>query len=135
MREKVGKRWGWRSSPENKAIALGMLRNAYARGRFRNHDAVALDETLTYVHYDGGGIGPATLVTESESARSTHGDRVISDMLCIVGLNDAKMLMGVSLPNPERSIGHRLKQFQKRKKTRREGLRDGTRFDFNTEVA
>jgi hypothetical protein len=44
VREKVGKRYGWRSSPEKKAVALGLLRRAYAHGGFINHDEKALDE-------------------------------------------------------------------------------------------
>ena len=34
--KKVGKRWGWRSNPESKAIALGELRRAYAHGGIIN---------------------------------------------------------------------------------------------------
>lgn len=86
--EKRGKRYGWRSNPEKKAAALGMLRRAYAHGQFINHSDEALNEALTYVQYEGGGIGPAALMEESDAARKTHGDRVIADMLCIVGRGD-----------------------------------------------
>jgi len=81
--EKAGKRYGWRSSPEKKATALGLLRRAYAHGGFINHDEDAVEEAKSYVKYASGGIGPAALVEESDSARKCHGDRVIADMLAV----------------------------------------------------
>lgn len=86
--QKHGKRYGWRSSREKKAVGLGILRRAYARGLFINRSEPAINEALMYVHYDNGGIGPSMLQAESESARSTHGDRVIADMLCVIGRGD-----------------------------------------------
>jgi len=126
LAEKRGKRYGWRSSPENKSTALGALRRAYAHGGFINHDDDSLNEALTYVHYEGGGIGPAELVEESANARLTHGDRVIADMLCIVGVGEAPVNKSEKPAAPHRSIGHRMKQF---KRTRR-AQRDPKRFDF-----
>lgn len=116
MREKVGKRWGWRSSPENKAAALGLLRRSYAHGRFINHDEKSLDEALTYIHYENGGIGPAELVEESESNRKSHGDRVIADMLGLVGMKDAPRYKKTEPSTNTRSIGGRFKEFQRNKK-------------------
>lgn len=130
--EKKGKRYGWRSSPELKAAALGLLRRAYAHGRFINHSAEALDECLSYIHYEGGGIGPAGLVEESDSARKAHGDRVIADMLCVVALADKPRFRNLDGPAPERSIGHRLKRFRDARK-RTGGI--PTRFDFTTGAA
>jgi hypothetical protein len=125
--EKRGKRFGWRSSPEKKAQGLGQLRRAYARGSFINHSAEALDEALMYVHYEGGGIGPSELQQENDSARKTHGDRVIADMLCVVALVDMpKNRRAEGVMAPERSLGHRFKQFQRAKKM----AAKGNRFDF-----
>lgn len=126
LAEKRGKRYGWRSNPEKKAAALGMLRRAYAHGGFINHDERALEEALTYVHYDGGGIGPAELVEESSSARKTHGDRVIADMLCVVGAGEAPQSRNQAPAAPERSFAHRFRQWKRAKKTRR----SPDRFDF-----
>jgi hypothetical protein len=126
LAEKRGKRYGWRSNPEKKAAALGMLRRAYAHGGFINHDERALEEALTYVHYEGGGIGPAELVEESSSARKTHGDRVIADMLCIVGVGEAPQSRNQAPAAPERSFAHRFRQWKRAKKTRR----SPDRFDF-----
>jgi hypothetical protein len=131
VREKSGKRYGWRSNPEKKAAALGLLRRAYAHGRFLNHSLEALTECLTYISYDGGGIGPAELVEESESARKAHGDRVIADMLCLVGMKDNK-LVREEYSGPERSIGYRLKQFRDAKKAKKGSAK---RFNFETEAA
>jgi hypothetical protein len=114
VREKRGKRYGWRSSPEKKAAALGLLRRAYAHGKFINHSEAALNEALTYIHYEGGGIGPAELVEESDATRKAHGDRVIADMLCLIG--QMEMPRGRRSPRrtaPQRSFAHRFAAFKK----------------------
>ena len=124
--QKRGKRYGWRSNPEKKAAALGILRRAYAHGGFINHDEFALDEALTYIHFEGGGIGPAELVEESDSTRKAHGDRVIADMLCLVGLGDAPMFRASDMDIPKQSCGYRFKQWKQAKKKRK----NDDRFDF-----
>lgn len=131
LREKKGKRYGWRSSPEKKAVGLGTLRRAYSNGKIINHSAEALTECLSYVHYESGGIGPASLVAESDSARKAHGDRVIADMLCVLGRADtpAQKMAGVSAP--QRSIGHRFEQFRKMRKAENQ---PGKTFNFQTMV-
>lgn len=127
LREKQGKRYGWRSSPEKKAGALGLLRRAYAHGRFINHDTDALDEALTYINYEDGGIGPAALVEESDSARKAHGDRVIADMLCVVALGDTPRSKLAGFAGPANSIGGRMKAFVQKRK---EADKRATRFNF-----
>lgn len=131
--QKKGKRYGWRSSAEGKANALGILRRAYAHGKFRNHDVKALDECLTYVHYDNGGIGPAELVEESDANRKSHGDRVIADMLCLVALTEApRYRAGEAGPTDPRAFGVRMKAFKQDKK--RVGKMP-THFNFEMAVA
>jgi hypothetical protein len=125
--EKRGKRYGWRSNAEKKATALGILRRAYARNEFINHSEEALTECLSYVHFEGGGIGPAELMEESDSARKCHGDRVIADMLCIVGQKDAPKFKRQPCAIPQFSIGGRLREFQRRKKN----AKRSDRFDFS----
>jgi hypothetical protein len=125
LREKVGKRYGWRSSPEKKAIALGLLRRAYAHGGFINRDEMALTEASTYVNFEGGGIGPALLVTESDSTRKAHGDRVIADMLTVLVDNSQTTALPTPV-RPERSFAARLTAF-KRAKLRRGPAKE---FDF-----
>jgi hypothetical protein len=125
--EKVGKRYGWRSSTEKKAAALGLLRRAYAHGEIINHDTAALDEALTYIHYETGGIGPADLLEESLSARKTHGDRVIADMLTLVGAGD-RLIQRKSQTMESRpgSFSHRFQQWKRRKRQ----TQRTDRFDF-----
>lgn len=129
IREKVGKRYGWRSSPEKKAAALGLLRRAYAHGRYRNHDGDSLTEALSYVHYEGGGIGPADLVEESDSNRSSHGDRVIADMLALVAIEKGGMRPAPPA-DPQNSIGFRMKQHILEKKRNDPNGRFPKRFNF-----
>lgn len=124
--EKHGKRYGWRSTREKKATALGMLRRAYATGGFINHSEEALVEAASYVHYEGGGIGPAELVEESSSARQTHGDRVIADMLLLVGIGDIPTVKREGPVYPHRSFGGRLKKWQDKKKSKK----GKTHFNF-----
>jgi hypothetical protein len=115
--QKAGKRYGWHSDRDKKAVALGLLERAYAFNLFINHSIEALDEALTYIRYDTGGIGPADLLEESESARLTHGDRVIADMLCVLATESrGRIKPQADLPRSEYSVGGRLQRFKKAKK-------------------
>jgi hypothetical protein len=128
LTEKTGKRYGWRSSPEKKAVALGTLRRAYSHGGFKNHSNEALNEALTYVTYPDGSIGPAALLEESAEARKAHGDRVIADMLCLVPhtpqLREAEPEQRGSL----RTFGGRLAEYQREKRR----MASGKHFNFET---
>lgn len=88
-RERKTKKYGWHSSRDKKETVLGEYRRALAQGDFINHSIEALDEALTYVRFDNGGMGPATLVEENADARQTHGDRVIADAVALWALRDA----------------------------------------------
>lgn len=127
IRERVGKRYGWRSSPEAKADALGTLERAYSLGKFINHSEAALNEALSYIYYPGGGIGPSSLVNEPNAARKAHGDRVIADMLTLVGLREAPRFTSMERLAPERSFAFRLKRF----KDKKAAARRTDRFDFS----
>lgn len=127
--EKKGKRYGWRSTPEKKAAALGLLRRAYAHGKFINHDDKAIDEALTYVSYEDGGIGPASLQEESDAARKTHGDRVIADMLCIVGRGEMPKDRGKEQAAPARSFAGRMHAWKRGNRAKQ----NTDRFDFSGE--
>lgn len=107
VREKTGKRYGWHSSREKKEQLMGLLRRAYAHGGIINHSDPALDEALSYVYYDDGGLGPAEFVKESESARMTHGDRVIADALALLGIEGTPAARSTAPVPPVRSIGYR----------------------------
>lgn len=116
LRQKTGKRYGWRSSQEKKAEALGMLRRAYAHGKYINRSAPALVEALSYISYEGGGIGPAELVSESDSTRKAHGDRVIADMLFVWALADTGHIRKTESTHPQRCFGKRLDAFKRKGK-------------------
>ena len=130
MTEKTGKRYGWPSTKEKKEQTLGILRRAYAHAGIINHSGPALDEALTYVYYDSGGLGPAEFVKESESAQLTHGDRVIADMLMLLGVEDAPTGKPVEPLPPGRSIGERRKFALAKNKTSR--LQWGSVVDFSS---
>jgi len=131
--EKRGKKYGWHSSREKKEIALGILRRALAHGGIIIHSAEALDEALTYVYYDGGGIGPAVLQEESAEARKCHGDRVIGLMLCCVGAEEVKGVKPKSKTPPPGSIGYRRQQAMQRRKRQRRRKLGKQYFDFRYE--
>jgi hypothetical protein len=130
VREKTGKRYGWHSSKEKKEQLMGLLRRAYAQGGIVNHSALALDECLTYVYYDDGGLGPAEFVKESESARLTHGDRVIADALMLLGVEDAPFGKPSTPAPPGRSIGSRRRMALARGRVTKPGW--GARVDFGS---
>jgi hypothetical protein len=129
-RERTGKRYGWHSSQEKKSQLLGILRRAYAQGGFINHCDLALEEALSYVHYDNGGIGPAEFVKESESARMTHGDRVIADALTLLGVEDAPQGKPTEPAPPGRSIGYRRQMALAKRRTNL--VQWGTKVDFSS---
>jgi hypothetical protein len=127
--EKVRTKYGWWSSRDKKEQLLGILRRAYACGGIINHSGKALDEALSYVRYDDGGIGPAELSKEAENARLTHGDRVIADALCLLGVEDAPRPTDPVRTTPMRSVAFRRKIALEKFKAR-PGL--GTKFDFTS---
>ena len=124
IRQKVGKRYGWRSSTDKKAEALGLLRRAYAHGQYINRSTAAVDEATTYVQFEGGGIGPSELVNESDAARKAHGDRVIADMLAVWLLADQRKIgkVGESKTSP-RCFGARFTAWKREKKRNQDTAR------------
>jgi hypothetical protein len=123
LRQRIGKRYGWRSNTDKKAEALGVLRRAYATGKIIDRSSQSLTECLSYIHYDGGGIGPAALVSEPDAARKAHGDRVIATMLLTwVWGNSGGTVRPEKSTTPERCFGHRLEQWRKTRKENKDGL-------------
>ena len=128
--EKRGKRYGWNSSRVKKQELCGMYDRALAHGGYINHSEEALDEALTYIYYENGGLGPAALMEESAEARAVHGDRVIGDMLCLLGVEDAPRPSSVSPTAPIRSPAHRKKILQQKQKNKKRSLK----FDFREKM-
>lgn len=98
--DRPARKFGWWSSPATKQLLLQEYRDALNTDRFRNPSAEALDEARKYVRYARGGIGPGRLEHESESARATHGDRVIADALAWYAARSASHVDPVE-PEPE----------------------------------
>lgn len=82
LAESTGKKAvvGWVSSREAKIDLALELRDGYAQEDFINPSTSAIDETMGWIRYPDGGIGPAAMIDESPEARQTHGDRTIGDM-------------------------------------------------------
>lgn len=83
--DKTTTKYGWHSSRDTKELLLGTYRRELSRDTFINPSKEALAETEEYIYYETGTIGPAKLMKENESARATHGDRVIADALTCIG--------------------------------------------------
>lgn len=112
-------KYGWHSNPAKKDALLGMYRRALAQGGIINHSIAALEEAAMYVYYAGGGVGPATLEVENESAKKTHGDRVIADALALLAVGEALAPVKRKIETPEYTAAwfmKRAKDKQARKK-------------------
>ncbi len=132
LAEKRSNRGGWHSTNEKKELMLGGLRKAYALGGIIHHSEEALGEATTYIYLTGGGIGPAGLMEESENARKTHGDRVISVGLCVIGVEDSTggRRKTVAITAPSRSPAFR-RQLRLRQKSIDRRMAGHT-FDWRT---
>jgi len=119
IRDKKLKKYGWHSSPNAKQELLETYDRLLAHGGFINHSIWSLEEAKIYVWYDDGGIGPASLVQENRAAKKTHGDCVIADALTLDDKDIPKGRLKDNIVTPERSFGHRLKQFQDKKKKKK----------------
>ena len=127
VRDRRGKRYGWHSDGDKKLDALGLYRRALSTSGIINHSREALDEAVTFIHYpDGSGVGPAEWFNEKSNFRKNHGDRVIADMLCLVGLKDAPPPLKSEQKRPERSIGYRMDKWRQN----RTRAQKNKRFDF-----
>lgn len=116
VRDKKLKKYGWQASQDTKEEELTNYDRALSNGTYINHSKWALEEAKLYVYYDGGGCGPACMLEENTSARKTHGDCVIADMLTISESKGRASHEEKKKPPPG-TVGYRLAQ----KKLRRKG--------------
>jgi hypothetical protein len=121
--KKKNKKYGWHSNRDKKAELLGIYRQALAHGGFINPCIEAIDEAMTYIHYEGGGIGPAYLMADGTSARATHGDRVIADALAIKGSKEKKKLKLTAPSAPHRSAAYRRNALKEKRNQNKQQLR------------
>ena len=127
VRDKKSKKFGWHANPNSKSLLLANYDRALAHGNYFNHSIWGLEEAKMYIHYPSGGIGPACMVEENQSARKTHGDVVIADALTVED-KDARAgkLTAQEGPQTMRSAAYR----RKMQKEKHGGSRKGKRFDF-----
>ena len=76
-------KYGWHASEQAKTELLALYDRVLNSGSYINHDAKALEQMKMFIHYPGGGCGPAQLQYESRTARKLHGDIVIADALTL----------------------------------------------------
>lgn len=119
-------KYGWHSTRDKKDLVISTYHRALHHGGFINPSLEALDECLMYVHYEGGGIGPAELMQESEDARKVHGDRVIADALAVWMLDGVAIAQTQDPQCPERSFAAAMRKWKKKKKSQEAG----DTFDF-----
>ena len=126
--DKVQTKYGWHASSASKEALLYYYDRVMAHGGYINHCAQALEEAFYYIHFAGGKVGPAQLVEESDTARKTHGDRVMADALSLDDCGEFA-LASKSKPTtaPKGSFEYRKKQYLNRNK-RKTGYRQ--KFDF-----
>lgn len=80
---KKQRKYGWHNSRQTKMELLDLYNRKLAHGGYVNPDKKALEQCKLYIHYPGGGLGPAEMVFESASARLLHGDIVMADALTL----------------------------------------------------
>jgi len=126
VHDKKSDKYGWHSSTDAKEELLLDYDHAIMHGTIINHSLIALDEARQYIRFGDNAIGPARLVEENQSARKTHGDRVIADALT---LKYGKKIKGSApLSAPPGSAGHRM---QKRKLKYKKKKRAGWQHAFD----
>ena len=113
--EKKTRLYGWQSGRREKEELLREYDRVLAHGGYVNPSRLALEEARQYIYFPDGGIGPACLIEEDESAKKTHGDRVIADALTLDD-NDVQGGQRPEIPVPERSAAWRKKQLTEKKK-------------------
>jgi hypothetical protein len=125
--DRTTQQYGRQTSRQSKYELLSIYDKFLAHGGYVNHSREALDEAKIYIYYPGGGIGPANMLQESDSAKKTHGDRVIADALT---LDDKEILKRIE--NKGKTVAgprHRFSQTVKLMKSRAKKGRK--KFDFS----
>jgi len=114
IRDKVSRQYGWHAGTSSKQELLGAYDRALSCGGYVNPSIWGLEEAKMYIWYPDGGIGPAQLVEENQSAKKTHGDVVIADALTIEEkvYGPAKQAGPVA---PTRSAAYRRQQKKEKK--------------------
>lgn len=79
--EKDTKKYGFQVNRQSKVLLLRAYERALKTGLIINHDKRGLEQAKYYIHYPGGGVGPAELADKSTADMLLHGDIVMADAL------------------------------------------------------
>ena len=123
--KKKKKKYGWPSTREAKQDLLSRYNEALVRGEIINHSARGLEQAKYYVHYPGGGIGPAELSDKKAADMLLHGDIVIADALT-VNDDEVPKAKNNQRETPFRSFKYRMDEHLRKNKKQK-----GWRQKFN----
>lgn len=119
-RDRPGKRAGvWMDRQRKIDLAMG-YQDALRSGRYINPSRAAIDEAVQWVRYPSGEIGPARMERESPEARSTHGDRVIADMILAHAMEQAPLVPMPKVIPPVGSVARDLLEMEAEKRREEE---------------
>lgn len=117
-------RYGWNSNKAKKEMLLGLYRDAMARDDVIQPCQQSLDEALDYIYDDGtGSLIPAELREESSGGRELHGDHVIGDALCVLGIEEMPRQRQRQRKAPKGTFAARQKTRQLQRKTKNDEWR------------
>jgi len=108
-KKKTKGRPGWWSNPNAKQLLLSNYRESLAAERFINRSEAALDECEEYIYNASGTVEHSrTRGNEDNSANSAqHGDRVIADAICNMGLSKQSKVKNRPKPNLRNGLAAR----------------------------
>jgi len=106
---------GWHSSRESKLSAISRYAQALATDDIIIHCIESLHEARQYVYYDDGSCGPGYMRDITTGARDTHGDRVIADMLLVIGLAEFENIRQHRAIDPSRLVDRKALRRVRRK--------------------
>jgi len=96
---------GWASNDETKLLLLTEYRQAMHQNDFINHSIEAVRECKQYIRGSGSEIyhAESQSTIDPTGARENHGDRVIADALCWLGIKETPV--EEKEPEPEIPVG------------------------------
>lgn len=107
---------GWFTSAETKTLLLGEYRRAMKELLFVNRSVEAVSECRQYVYLSNGSIAHARAANtvDPSGAADNHGDRVIADALCWMGVKEMALPASEELEIPQGSFAWRRNKAQER---------------------
>lgn len=106
-----GVKEGWFSTERSKSALLSSYAAALSSGRFINPSVRSLDEAFGFMYSSGGRVVQSGRSDPSSGAAAAHGDVVIADALCWMGLSSLPESSSLSAP-PPRSPAALMREFE-----------------------